>query len=164
MDISMVLKKEGIKKVVFMPDSLMVRIINETQLRHEDIDYIQTINESDAVSICSGLNLSGELSLCVMENSGIRSACDIISRFELSHGIHNLYLVSNRGEVGEENWWGVCHNNVTEQIIESTNMKAVTVKRIEEFEKVLHNAIKTFKTEQVSVVLLLSYSFFEDIT
>ncbi len=164
MSISEILKRERIKKIVFMPDSLTVKILNETELRNNGIDYIQVLNESDAVTICSGLNLSGMLSLCVMENSGIRSACDIISRLELSHGIHNLYIVSNRGEIGEENWWGVFHNDVTDQIIKSTNMKSILVNNVSEFEIALHNAIKTFKTEQVSAVLLLSYSFFEDFT
>ena len=158
-----IINREKIKKIVFMPDSLMVKCFNQNELIRNSIDYIQVVNESDAVTICSGLNLSGTLSLCVMENSGIRSACDIISRLELSHGIHNIYVVSNRGEVGEENWWGVFHNNVTQQIINCTNMKSVFVDDFGEFETALHNAIKTFKTEQVSVIIFLSYSFFEGV-
>ena len=163
MNFAEVLFNEKIKNIVLMPDSLNSKCINRKDLENYNIGYIQALNESDAVCICSGLNLSGTLSVCMMENSGIRSACDIISRFELSHGIHNIFLLTNRGELGEENWWGVSHSNITSEIIYKTNIKYISVKRTTEFAKILHNAVQTFKTEQISIAILLEYTFFEDI-
>lgn len=154
---------EGVKKVVVMPDSLIPKCISLDQLKQHKIDYIQVLNESEAVCICSGLNLTGVCSVCVMENSGIRSACDIISRFELAHGIHNIFILTNRGEVGEENWWGIYHNEVTTEILKTIKIKTISVATVNELQWAMHNAIKTFKTEQTSIAILLEYSFFEEI-
>lgn len=158
-----VLRDEGIEKIVIMPDSLISKCIDPYQLEQQEIDCIQVLNESEAVCICSGLNLTGICSVCVMENSGIRSACDIISRFELAHGIHNIFILTNRGEVGEENWWGIYHNEVTDEILKTLQIKTILVKSMNEFKRAIHNSIKTFKTEQTSVAILLEYSFFKEI-
>ncbi len=158
-----IFRKEGVKKLIVMPDSLISKCINLVQLEQHKIDYIQVLNESEAVCICSGLNLTGTCSVCLMENTGIRSACDIISRFELAHGIHNIFILTNRGEVGEENWWGVYHNEVTTEILRAIKIKTVSVATLNEFQWALHNAIKIFKTEQTSIAILLSYSFFKEI-
>lgn len=158
-----ILRDEGVKKIVVMPDSLISKCIDLGQLEQQKIDYIQVLNESEAVCICSGLNLTGVCSVCIMENSGIRSACDIISRFELAHGIHNIFILTNRGEVGEENWWGIYHNEVTIEILRTIKIKTISVATMSEFQWAVHNAIKTFKTEQTSIAILLEYSFFEGI-
>lgn len=163
MEIAKIFYDEGIENVVMMPDSLISKCVCSNDLQQYGIDFIQTLNESDAVCISSGLNLTGSRTVCMMENSGIRSACDIISRFELGHGIHNIYILTNRGNIGEENWWGVCHNEVTNEILKAVKMKTIAVKSIEEFCQAIHNAIKTFRTEQASVTIFLEYSFFEEI-
>lgn len=158
-----ILWNEGVKKIVVMPDSLISKCIDLVQLEEHKMDYIQVLNESEAVCICSGLNLTGICSVCVMENSGIRSACDIISRFELAHGIHNIFILTNRGKVGEENWWGIYHNEVTNEILKAIKIKVVSAATVNEFQWAIHNAIKTFKTEQASIAILLEYSFFKEI-
>lgn len=162
MGIAKVLYEEGIKQIVIMPDSLISKCINKKEFEYLEVEVIQVLNELDAVSISSGLNLTGSKTICMMENSGIRSACDIISRFELAHGIHNMFVLSDRGKIGEENWWGVYHNEVTYEILKLTHMSIISVKNIYEFQYALHNAIKTFRTEQKSVAILLEYSFFKE--
>lgn len=163
MEIAKIFYDEGVEKVVMMPDSLISKCVSAYDLEHYGIDFIQTLNESDAVCISSGLNLTGTCTVCMMENSGIRNACDIISRFELGHGIHNIFILTNRGGVGEENWWGIFHNEVTNEILKVVKMKTITVRNLDEFRQSIHNAIKTFRTEQVSVTIFLEYSFFEEI-
>lgn len=163
MKIEEIFYEEGIKNIVMVPDSLLSKCINCHNLKSFGMDFIQVLNESDAVCICSGLNLTGAYSVCMIENSGIRSACDIISRFELAHGIHNIFILSNRGEIGEENWWGIHHNDVTNKILEYTNMKTISVKTLKEFKQAMQKAMKTFKTGQTSVAILLEYTFFEEI-
>ena len=147
-----ILWNEGVKKIVVMPDSLISKCINLVQLEEHKI-----------VCICSGLNLTGICSVCIMENSGIRSACDIISRFELAHGIHNIFILTNRGKIGEENWWGIYHNEVTNEILKAIKIKVVSAATVNQFQWAIHNAIKTFKTEQTSIAILLEYSFFKEI-
>ena len=152
----------GIKYFVIMPDSMNSKLLKCVQ-ENSHINIIQGLNETDVITITSGLNLTGTLSVAVFENSGIRSICDIITRFELSHHIHNIYLLSSRGELGEENWWGIMHKKVTSNILEELNILYTNVNCIQEFEIELSKAIRSFKTEQISVALNLTPSFYNSI-
>lgn len=147
--------------MICVPDSLNSRILDERDLLCEHIGYVQVLNEISAVALSSGLNLTGSKSICLIENSGLRFACDIITRFELAHGIHNIYVLANRGIIGEENWWGVFHNEVTQDVVRRTCMKTIEVNTSTELFSALKKALKTFQTEQVSVALLLNYSIYE---
>ena len=161
MNFSEILMGAGIQTVVSVPDSLNSKLICEKELSKHHIRYIQCLNEISAVAVSSGLNLTGSKALCVLENTGLRYACDIITRFEMAHGIHNMYLLSGRGFIGEENWWGVFHHEITQDIIEKNHMKAITIDKSTYLSETLKKAVSTFNTEQVSVVLLMSYSFYE---
>jgi len=151
-----------VKNVVFMPDSLNSRLFNALNTDNE-IKMIQCLNETDAITICSGLNLGGQLSVVAFENSGIRSVADILTRFEVAHHIHNIYLLTDRGLLGEENWWGMAHQRVTNTILKELNIISVKVTEIDELEQVIDSAIKSFKTGQVSVAINLTPNFFKSI-
>ncbi len=157
-----ILVNVGIKHIVVMPDSMNVRLLRYIP-DDQDINIIQVLNETDAVTVTSGLNLTGQLSIAMFENSGIRSACDILTRLELSHHIHNIYFLSSRGGIGEENWWGVMHRKVTTNILDELNIFQIDINNIEMLEYELYNAIKTFKTEQISVTLNFTPMFFENL-
>jgi len=163
MELSLILKNNNIKYVVTVPDSLSSKLIKKDQLVNEGITYIQSLNELSAVSISSGLNITGEKTLCVIENSGIRFACDIISRFELCHRIHNMYMVSGRGDIGEENWWGIFHESITKEIISNLPIKCCIVNSFSELETAIDKTVKSFCTEQVSTLIILSSDFFKEL-
>lgn len=153
--------KNNIKNLVFMPDSLGMNFINV--LLNTDVNLIQTVNETDAVTISGGLNLTGEITICMMENSGLRSACELIVRLEKLNHIFNFYIINQRGEIGEENWWGISHNIITNDIVEKLNFKHCTVNSITELDIALKHATQSFKTEQCSVALFLTRQFIESI-
>ena len=151
---------QDIRYIVAMPDSMNSKLF---PLFQGNMEIIQCLNETDAVTIASGLNLSGSLSVVMMENSGMRSACDIISRFETLHHIHNIYILSCRGEVGEENWWGIRHKQVTGSMIRNLQMFSLDIHDTDEWEEGLAKAVRSFRTEQTSVVLNLTADFFNTV-
>lgn len=163
MNIIEILSNNGFKNVVTVPDSLNKRWLSKDFFQSSDIRYIQVLNEISAVAISSGLNLVGEYTLCVIENSGIRYACDIITRFEMGHGIHNMYIISNRGEFGERNWWGIFHTEITTDILKQCRMKVFNVDSYNTLNVGLKKAMESFRSEQVSTVLIINYSFIEGI-
>ena len=163
MNFSEILVNAGIQTVVSVPDSLNSKLVNEDELLRHNIRYIPSLNEISAVALSSGLNLTGNKTICVFENTGLRYACDIITRFEMAHGIHNMYLLSNRGYIGEENWWGIFHNEITQDIIKKNHMKAILINKKTNLSDAMVKAVRTFNTEQTSIALLLNYSFYEDL-
>jgi len=150
-----------IKCAVIMPDSLSSQVFSETLLHTKKIELVQVQNENDAIAISSGRNLTGDLTVCIMENSGIRYGCEMITRFETIQGIHNIYILSWRGTFGERNWWGIFHDINTKSIIKNLRFKTISVKSKLDFKPALTQAVATFLSEQVSVALILERQFFE---
>ena len=74
-----------------------------------------------------------------------------------------MYLLSNRGYIGEENWWGIFHNEITQDIIKKNHMKAILINKKTNLSDAMVKAVRTFNTEQTSIALLLNYSFYEDL-
>ena len=155
------LRDVGIKCAVMMPDSLSSQVFSKTFLHQNGVELVQVQNENDAIAISSGRNLTGDLAVCIMENSGIRYGCEMITRFETIQGIHNIYILSWRGTIGERNWWAVYHDINTKSIIENLRLKTIIVKKNCDFYLALTQAVATFLSEQVSVALILEQQFFE---
>lgn len=151
----------GIRCVVIMPDSLSSQILSKTHFQNNKIELLQVQNENDAIAISSGRNLTGDLTVCVMENSGIRYGCEMITRFETIQGLHNIYILSWRGTIGERNWWAMFHDLNTKSIIENLRFKVICVKDKSDFKLALTHAVVSFLSEQVSVALILEKHFFE---
>lgn len=154
-----ILVEENINYVVSLPDSILSGLCKEL-ISNKDIFYIQTTHEADCVGIASGLSLTGKKVVVVMESSGLRTAFEIISRFQLSHSIHCIYIISNRGEFGERNWWGQPHYYTTEIIINALNFRHKLVNSIEEFRVAIKEAINSFLSNQVSPIIILGNKFF----
>lgn len=151
-----------IEYIIFVPDSLNSKFIRLLD-GNDSIKVMYCATETEAITIGSGISLCGKRAVIVMENSGLRSVADILTRFELSHHIHNIFIISARGKLGEENWWGVMHEKVTASIIRELNMASTYVDDFHELSEAMRNAMNSFKSEQLSVVIQLTKRFYEEI-
>lgn len=150
-----------IQYAIAVPDSWSSKLIRKIA-DYSSTKVLLCATEVEAVTICSGLNLSGVLTILIMENSGIRSAGDVLARFELSHSIHNIFLISDRGGFGEANWWGAKHNCISDNMMKELNIVTRDVYSLSDFPSALETAIETFHNEQVSVALKLKKSFWDE--
>ena len=73
-------------------------------------------NEGELPGIVAGAYLGGMRSLMIMENSGLRQACEPLARFTLSHQVPMVIVVPYRGDLGETNWWGHAHAQTMEPV------------------------------------------------
>ena len=149
-----------IRYVLAVPDSWGSKLICAIT-QSSQCNVILCATEVEALTICSGLNISGVLSVIIMENSGIRSVGDVLARFELAHSIHNIFLLSDRGGFGEANWWGVKHTSITDSILNELNIVTTDVCAPSDFPSALETAIASYRSEQVSVALRLKKSFWD---
>lgn len=104
---------EGLKEaeasiVGALPDSLLASI---HWLLSEDpyFKYVPVSNEAELPGIVAGAYMGGKRSVMIMENSGLRQACEPIARFALSHHMPMVMVMPFRGDLGEYNWWGHSH-------------------------------------------------------
>ncbi|MBK9923659.1 MAG: hypothetical protein IPP66_00045 [Anaerolineales bacterium] len=156
------LVEAGIQAVVALPDSHLSPLCKKIQAGNR-IKYIQVAHESDCVGISTGLNMSGTKTLAVMENSGIRNACEIIARFHLSHRLFSCYLISHRGEFGERNWWGIAHHQTQQPLLEMLQFRWESLRSISELSLMLENSFRMLSSGQTSIALVAEASFLSEL-
>ncbi len=154
------LVKANVQYAVCLPDSLSQPLITQIHNRNQ-IQYIQATHESDCVGISTGLNLTNTLSVVLMENSGLRNACETIARFHLSHALYNIYIISSRGEFGERNWWGQAHATTMKPMLDLLRFRYAFVNYSEDFDELLARAIRDFEARQSSTALILNPDIFK---
>jgi len=110
------LKEAGVSVVCAVPESLLAGIYRGCA-RDNAIRFIPVTNEAELPGICAGTYLAGKKAIMVMENSGLRQACEPIARFSFCHAMPLVMALSFRGEWGERNWWGHNHAQTMEPIL-----------------------------------------------
>ena len=106
----------------------------------------------------------GIKSLVIMENSGLRSACETIARFHLSHSLFTCYLISHRGAFGERNWWGQAHHKTMGPLLNLLQFQWEYVNSVSEFQNLLEKAYSTLAGGQSSVALCAESEFLREIS
>ena len=112
------LKEAGIDHIVCLPESMLVPIYS--MLREDPFfKFIFVTNEGEGASICGGLWLGGKKAVLIMENSGLRMACEALARLGMTNSIPVLMIMCPRGEIGEVNWWGIPHTLTMEPVLKA---------------------------------------------
>jgi phosphonopyruvate decarboxylase len=82
-----------------VPCSFLTPFINSV-IDHEDMTYISSSNEGDAVALASGAALAGQRAVAMMQNSGLGNAVSPLSSLNWVFRIPVLLIVTLRGESG----------------------------------------------------------------
>jgi sulfopyruvate decarboxylase subunit alpha len=92
----------------------------------------------------------------IMENSGLRMACESLAHLGLSHGIPVLLLMSYRGDMGEPNWWGIGHRITMEPLLHTLRIPYVIVRKEEEIVEAIVNARISADTSKYHTAVVFS--------
>ncbi|MFD7666069.1 hypothetical protein [Streptomyces sp. NPDC059788] len=154
--------RAGVEFISGVPDSLLAPLHTLAAQRSE-IDYQPVCDEATAVGMAAGARLAGARSLVLMENSGLRRACETCVRLTMSHRLHSVWLLSRRGVLGESNWWGLPHEETMHTHLAMLPVVSHELHSLEHFGTVLHQAYATADTGQRSVALIANPSFLQEL-
>ncbi len=149
------LKEAGVGVVAALPESLLKSVF---RLCADDnaIRYVQVSNEADMPGICAGTYLAGGRALMIMENSGIRQACEPIARLAFQHAMPLVMVMSYRGDWGEQNWWGHNHAQTMAPILDSLRIPYRFVRELDEIKPAIKGAFKHTDGSNWPVALVFS--------
>jgi len=148
--------------ITAVPDSLLAPL-HRCAAERDDIAYLQVCDEATAVGIAAGARLAGSRSLVLMENSGLRRACETLARFSLSHRLHTVLLLARRGAFGEANWWGLPHEETMHPHLRMLSAATAEVDSLQALPELLRRAYDTLDTGQRTVALVANPSFVEEL-
>lgn len=149
------LRRADVSLVGALPESHL-KSIYVALARDPDIHYVRVSNEADLPGLVAGAYLGGARALMMMENSGLRQACEPIARFAFAHHVPLVMAVSYRGDFGEPNWWGHNHAQVMQPLLEALRIPFRVVDRVEMLETVIDQAFHHAHASQWPVCLVLT--------
>jgi sulfopyruvate decarboxylase subunit alpha len=93
------LRKANTRIVVGLPDGLL-RDVHDRAAVEPDFRYILVTNEGEGAAVTAGCWTGGTRAVLIMENSGIRVACEHLSRLGFNNEIPVPMILSLRGDLG----------------------------------------------------------------
>jgi sulfopyruvate decarboxylase subunit alpha len=149
------LKLAKVEIVASLPESLLKKLY-PLLARDQQIRHIQVSNEIDLPGIVAGAYFGGKRAVMVMENSGIRQACEPLARLLFGHRIPLVMLMPHRGDLGEDVWWGHGHSETMLPILDALRIRYWFVNRLDEIVPSITKALVHADAGQVGVALIFS--------
>jgi sulfopyruvate decarboxylase subunit alpha len=149
------LKEAKVEIVASLPESLLKKLYPMLQ-QDNDIRYIQVSSETDLPGIVAGAYFGGKRAVMVMENSGIRQACEPLARLLFGHRIPLVMLMPHRGDLGEDVWWGHGHSETMLPLLDALRIRYWLVNRLDEIVPMIKKALIHADAGQVGVALIFS--------
>jgi sulfopyruvate decarboxylase subunit alpha len=133
------LKAAGVNCVAVLSESWLFEV--HRQIENDPFfTVIPVANEGDGVSICAGMWLGGKRCAILMENSGLRVACEALARLQ---GLPVLMLMSYRGDWGDPPWWAASMGATTEPLLNALRIPYSVVRRDDEIVWKVRQSIKS---------------------
>jgi len=143
----------GVSVVTAVPESLLrgaYHLLEKT----DRLKYVKVANEAEMPGICAGTYLGGGRAVMIMENSGLRQACEPLGRLSFAHHVPMVLFMSHRGALGEKNWWGHNHSQTMEPILEALRFPYWYVTRLDEIQEHITKAWDHADSSQWPVTLI----------
>src|SRR5258708_2422495 len=148
------LKEADVRIVASLPESLLKKAYPLLQ-SDKDIRYIGVSSELDLPGIVAGAYFGGKRAVMIMENSGVRQACEPLARLIFGHRIPMVMIMPHRGDLGEDVWWGHGHSETMVPVLDALRIRFWRISRLEEIKPAIKKALLHADAGQVSVALIL---------
>ena len=146
------LKEAEVEIVTALPESLLKHIYYICE-QDNAITYFPVASEAEMPGICVGAYFGGKKALMIMENSGLRQACEPISRLAYCHQLPMVMVLAFRGALGERNWWGHNHAQTMEPILDALRIPYWFVDKLDDIKPSLRRAFDHADSSQWPVAL-----------
>ena len=156
------LKQAHVRFVIALPDTLL-RGVYAAADKDPELRYIPVTNEAEGASIAAGTWSVGARSVLVMENSGLRSACEPLARLGLATGIPVTMLMPYRGDLGEQFEWGIDHAIWMEPMLQVMRIPYKLVDRQEDIVHAVSSAVIHAVSSLYHTAVIFRYPLIKDI-
>jgi sulfopyruvate decarboxylase subunit alpha len=144
------LKAAGINCLTVLSESWLFEV--HRQIENDPFfTVIPVANEGDGVSICAGMWLGGRRCAILMENSGLRVACEALARLQ---GLPVLMLMSYRGDWGDPPWWAASMGATTEPLLNALRIPYSVIRRDDEIIWKVRQSVKSQNAYRSHVALV----------
>src|SRR5690606_13057031 len=121
-----------------------------------DLRYIPVTHEGEGAAVVAGSWVGGKRAVLVMENSGLRTACEALCRFGTTHEIPVPMIMSYRGDWGEPTFWGHSHGVAMEPLLDALRIPYRIINHEDEIVPTVRRAIIHSHTSLLHTAVIFS--------
>lgn len=148
------LKEAGVRFVSFLPDSWFRKIYFRLM---EDPDFMTmpVSNEGVGIGLCCGAWLGGMKAVMLMENTGVRMACDQLARLGMSVGLPAFMMIPYRGDIGDKLSYSVAHGQTMIPVLEALHIPYLIVREEGRIRQAIRRCLTTLSVTNYHVALIM---------
>ena len=148
------LKEAGVKFVSYLPDGWLKEVYFHLE---EDPSFITipVSNEGVGVALCCGAWLGGLKAAMVMENTGVRMACDQLARLGMSVGLPAFMIIPYRGDIGDKASFAVAHGRTMLPVLDALRIPYLIVREEKRIRQGIRRCLSTMSVTNYHVALIM---------
>ncbi len=148
------LKESGVKFESYLPDGWLKNIYFRL-LKDPDFITIPVSNEGVGVALCCGAWLGGLKAVMLMENTGVRMACDQLARLGMSVGLPMFMIIPYRGDIGDKPTFAVPHGQTMLPVLEALRIPYLIVREENRIRQGIRRCLSTMSATNYHVALIM---------
>ena len=148
------LKDAGVRFVSFLPDSWFKEIYFRVL---EDPDFVTTpvSNEGVGIALCCGAWLGGLKAVMLMENTGVRMACDQLARLGMTMGLPAFMMIPYRGDIGDKPSYAVPHGQTMIPVLDALRIPYLIVRKEKYIRQAIRRCLTTLSASNYHVAMIM---------
>lgn len=148
-------REHGIRLVTYVPDKVLVPLIDEVQGNRHFTAFSAT-REEEAVGIACGASLGGMHAAVLMQSSGFGNIPNALASLAVPYQIPITLIISERGILGEFNAVQVPISRVIRPTLDALGIPHATLTRDDEVEFLVSRTLHQCHRTQQPAALILS--------
>ncbi len=148
------LKEAGVKFASYLPDSWLKPIYFRLS-KDPDFLTIPVSNEGVGVGLCCGAWLGGTKAVMLMENTGIRMACDQLARLGISVGLPCFMIIPYRGDFGDRLSYAVAHGQTMLPVLDALRIPSLIVREEKNIRQAIRRCLTTMSVTNYHVAMIM---------
>ncbi len=148
------LKDAGVKFASFLPDSWL-RPLYSRLMEDKDFITVPVSNEGVGVGLCCGAWLGGMKAVMLMENTGVRMACDQLARLGISVGVPCFMIIPFRGDIGDRLTYSVAHGQTMIPVLDALRIPYHIVRDESRIRQSIRRCLTTLSVTNYHVAMIM---------
>jgi sulfopyruvate decarboxylase subunit alpha len=155
------LKEARVELCCYLPDEWLASV-ERALLADPAFQVVNVTNEGEGVAMCAGSWLAGRGAVMLMENSGVRVACEELARMGLGQGLPVFMLMGFRGDLGDVPTWAQSHGWTMEPIFQALRLSYRIVRTEDDLRRAILAAPATLAGSKNHVAVVLGAELCKD--
>ncbi|MFT0804122.1 hypothetical protein VSK91_22400 [Bacillus swezeyi] len=148
--LSNVIRKQEVKYVLTVPCTILSKYYDETITK-----TIYLSREEEGVGLASGLTVSNQNTILMMQNSGLGNCINAFASLTIPYNIGFVVIVSMRGDELEDNPVQIPMGNATKALIKSIGCEYHEINRFNNLTATINKAFEEVHLSERPVFVLL---------